>query len=216
NDKTPYGQGLADEAEKELRAKGATIVQSEGIDSQERDFTAVITKIQTLKPDAIYFGAVYGQAGPFVKQLRDKGITTPIVGGDGYDSEDLIKLAGSGASDIYFTTIAPPVEVVPAAKTASVNFQKAFGTALQGYGVMAYDAAKVVLEGILNASKAAGGKVPTRAQVETSIRSGSYPDLLTGPVKFDKNGDRTTAKMYVIAVKDAKRSTAGTINVIRK
>lgn len=216
NDKTPYGQGLADEAEKEMKSKGVTIVQSEGIDSQERDFTAIITKIQTLKPDVIYFGGLYGQAGPLAKQLRDKGIQIPLIGGDAYDSEDLIKLAGSGATNIYFTTVAPPVEDFPAAKTAAANFQKTFGSDLQGYGVMSYDAAKVVLEGILNAYKAAGNKVPTRAQVETSIRSGSYPDLLTGAVKFDKNGDRTAAKMYVIAVKNGKRSTAGTVNVTRK
>ena len=57
---------------------------------------------------------------------------------------------------------------------------------------------------------------PTRAQVETAVRSGTFKNLTTGEVKFDKNGDRMTAKMYVIAVKDGNRSTAGTVNVIRK
>lgn len=216
NDKTPYGQGLADQAEKAMKAAGATIVQSEGVAAEERDFTAVITKLQALKPDAIYFGGLYGQVGPFLKQVRDKGINTPVVGGDGFDSEDLIKLAGSGASNVYFTTVAPPVESVPAAKALAANYQKTFGVGLQGYGVMSYDAAKVVLEGILNAAKMAGNKTPTREQVETSIRSGTYKDLMTGEVKFDKNGDRMTAKMYVIAVQNGKRSTAGTLNVIRK
>ncbi|MFC3861283.1 branched-chain amino acid ABC transporter substrate-binding protein [Deinococcus antarcticus] len=216
NDKTPYGQGLADQAEKAMKAAGATIVQSEGVAAEERDFTALITKIQALKPDAIYFGGLYGQVGPFLKQVRDKGINTPVVGGDGFDSEDLIKLAGSGASNVYFTTVAPPVESVAAAKTLAANYQKTFGAPLQGYGVMSYDAAKVVLQGILNAYKLAGNKLPTRTQVETSIRSGTYKDLMTGEVKFDKNGDRMTAKMYVIAVQGGKRSTAGTLNVVRK
>ena len=216
NDKTPYGQGLADQAEKAMKAAGATIVQSEGVAAEERDFTALITKIQALKPDAIYFGGLYGQVGPFLKQVRDKGINTPVVGGDGFDSEDLIKLAGSGASNVYFTTVAPPVESVAAAKALAANYQKTFGAPLQGYGVMSYDAAKVVLQGILNAYKLAGNKLPTRTQVETSIRSGTYKDLMTGEVKFDKNGDRMTAKMYVIAVQGGKRSTAGTLNVVRK
>ncbi|RJF72048.1 branched-chain amino acid ABC transporter substrate-binding protein [Deinococcus cavernae] len=216
NDKTPYGQGLAEQAEKAMKAAGATIVQSEGVTAEERDFTAVITKIQALKPDAIYFGGLYGQVGPFLKQVRDKGINTPVVGGDGFDSEDLIKLAGSGASNVYFTTVAPPVESVPAAKALAANYQKTFGAPLQGYGVMSYDAAKVVLRGILNAYKLNKNKVPTRPQVETSIRSGTYKDLMTGEVKFDKNGDRMTAKMYVIAVQGGKRSTAGTLNVLRK
>ena len=215
NDKTPYGQGLAEQAEKAMKAKGATVVQSEGVAAEERDFTAIITKIQALKPDAIYFGGLYGQVGPFAKQLRDRGIQTPIVGGDGYDSDDLTKLAGTGANNIYFTTVAPPVDAVPTAKITAAAYQKTFKSDIQGFGVMSYDAAKVVLTGIMNAYKAAGNKVPTRAQVETAVRGGTYNNLLTGQVKFDKNGDRTAAKMYVIAVKNGARSTAGTVNVRR-
>ena len=216
NDKTPYGQGLAEQAEKAMKAKGVSVVQSEGVAAEERDFTAIITKIQALKPDAIYFGGLYGQVGPFAKQLRDKGITTPIIGGDGFDSDDLVKLAGSGATNIYFTTVAPPVDAVPAAKNAAAAYQKTFNQEIQGFGVMSYDSAKVLLQGILNAYKLNKNKVPTRAQVETAVRSGTFKNLTTGEVKFDKNGDRMAAKMYVIAVKDSARSTAGTVNVIRK
>jgi len=215
NDKTPYGQGLAEQAEKAMKARGASIVQSEGVAAEERDFTAVITKIQALKPDAIYFGGLYGQVGPFAKQLRDRGIQTPIVGGDGYDSDDLTKLAGTGANNIYFTTVAPPVDAVPTAKIAAASYKKTFKSDIQGFGVMSYDSARVLLMGIKNAYKTAGNKVPTRAQVETSVRTGTYNNLLTGQVKFDKNGDRTSAKMYVIAVKNGNRSTAGTVNVKR-
>ncbi len=215
NDKTPYGQGLADEAEKAMKAKGVEIVQSEGIAGEERDFTAIITKIQTLKPDAIYFGGIYGQVGPFAKQLRDKGLTLPIVGGDGYDSEDLVKLAGTGASNIYFTTVAPPVDIVAAAKVTAASYKKTFGSDIQGFGVLSYDSAKVLLQGILNAYKKNGNKVPTREQVETSVRSGTFK-AVTGDIVFDKNGDRKTAKMYVVALKDGSRTTAGSVNVTRK
>ena len=215
NDKTPYGQGLADQAEKAMKAKGVTVVQSEGVAAEDRDFTALITKIQTLKPDAIYFGGLYGQVGPFAKQLRDKGIQTPIVGGDGYDSDDLTKLAGTGANNIYFTTVAPPLDAVPAAKALASSFQTSFKTDMQGFGLMGYDSAKVVLQGMLNAYKAAGNKVPTRTQVESAVRTGTF-NVVTGQVKFDKNGDRQTAKMYVIAVKNGARSTAGTVNVVRQ
>ncbi|GGI71686.1 branched-chain amino acid ABC transporter substrate-binding protein [Deinococcus wulumuqiensis] len=217
NDKTPYGEGLASEAEKRLRAQGVQIVQSEGVAAEERDFTAIITKIQALKPDAIYFGGLYGQGGPLAQQLRAKGIQTPLVGGDGLDSDELAKLAGAaGANNIYFTTVAPPLDSVPAAKTMAANFKKAFGTDVQGYGIMGYDSAKVVLQGILDAAKKNGNKAPSRAQVESAIRSGTFKNLLTGTVQFDKNGDRKAGKMYVIALKNSKRSTAGTVNVIRK
>ena len=80
---------------------------------------------------------------------------------------------------------------------------------------MAYDSAKVVLTGILNAAKANGNKVPTRAQVEKAVRGGSFKGL-TGDIKFNASGDRTSAKIYVEAIKGGKRSTATTLNVTRK
>ena len=215
NDKTPYGQGMAAEAEKAMKAKGVRVVQSEGVPAEDRDFTAVITKIQALKPDAVYFAGLYGQIGPFTQQLRAKGIQTPIVSGDGLDSPDFIKLAGQNVSNVYFTSLAPSLSVVPAAKKVADQYQKTFGAPIQGTGIMAYDSAKVVLTGILNAAKANGNKVPTRAQVEKAVRGGSFKGL-TGDIKFNASGDRTSAKIYVEAIKGGKRSTATTLNVTRK
>lgn len=215
NDKTPYGQGMAAEAEKAMKAAGVRVVQSEGVAAEERDFTAVITKIQTLKPEAIYFAGLYGQIGPFTQQLRAKGVQTPIVSGDGLDSPDFIKLAGSSVSNVYFTSLAPSLSAVPAAKKVADQYQKTFGAPIQGTGIMAYDSAKVLLTGILNAAKANGNKAPTREQVEKAVRNGTFKGL-TGDIKFNANGDRTSAKIYVEAIKNGKRSTTATLNITRK
>ncbi|WP_135229148.1 branched-chain amino acid ABC transporter substrate-binding protein [Deinococcus fonticola] len=215
NDKTPYGQGLAAEAEKAMKAKGATIVQSEGVAAEERDFTAVITKIQALKPDAIYFGGLYGQIGPFLKQLRDKGVKVPLMGGDGLDSPDLVKLAGDGANNVYYTSLTPDTNSIAAAKTLAANYKKSFGIDMQGTAVVSYDAAKVILQGILNAYKANGNKVPSRTQVETAVRKGTFKGLLTGEVSFDAGGDRTNAKMYIAGFRDGKRVNVGVANIKR-
>lgn len=215
NDKTPYGQGMAAEAEKAMKAKGVRVVQSEGVAAEERDFTAVITKIQTLKPEAIYFAGMYGQIGPFTQQLRAKGIQTPIVSGDGLDSPDFIKLAGNSVSNVYFTSLAPSLSAVPAAKKVADQYQKTFGAPIQGTGIMAYDSAKVLLTGMLNAAKANGNKAPTREQVEKAVRSGTFKGL-TGDIKFNASGDRTSAKIYVEAIKNGKRSTTATLNISRK
>lgn len=215
NDKTPYGQGMAAEAEKAMKAAGVRVVQSEGVAAEERDFTAVITKIQTLKPEAIYFAGLYGQIGPFTQQLRAKGIQTPIVSGDGLDSPDFIKLAGNSVSNVYFTSLSPSLSAVPAAKKVADQYQKTFGAPIQGTGIMAYDSAKVLLTGILNAAKANGNKAPTREQVEKAVRNGTFKGL-TGDIKFNANGDRTSAKIYVEAIKNGKRSTIATLNITRK
>ncbi len=214
NDKTPYGQGLADQAQKEMEGKGVQIVTSEGTE-EKSDFSSIISKIKLLKPDAIYFGGLYGQVGPFAKQLREQGVNIPIMGGDGFDSDDLLSLAGPGAANIYFTTVAPPVEAVPAAKAAATRYKAAYKKDIQGFGIMGYDSAKVVLAGIMNAIKANGNKLPTRTQVESAVRKTNLTSgLLTGSIDFNSVGDRTTAKMYIISINSQlKRSTAGTVNV---
>ncbi|ULH15065.1 branched-chain amino acid ABC transporter substrate-binding protein [Deinococcus sp. KNUC1210] len=214
NDKTPYGQGLADAAQKEFQAKGVQIIASEGTE-EISDFSSIITKIKLAKPDAIYFGGLYPQVGPFAKQLREAGVSIPIMGGDGYDSPVLLTLAGPGAKDIYFTTIAPPLAVVPAAKAIAARFKATYKADIQGYGIMGYDSTKVVVNGILNAIKANGNKLPSRAQVEDAIRKTNLTTgTLTGPIDFNSMGDRMTAKMYVRQVNDnLQLSTAGVVNV---
>ncbi|GGR07155.1 branched-chain amino acid ABC transporter substrate-binding protein [Deinococcus ruber] len=214
NDKTPYGQGLSDAAQKEFQAKGVTIAASEGTEERS-DFSSIITKIKLSKPDVIYFGGLYGQIGPFAKQLRESGVTTPVMGGDGLDSPDLLTLAGAGAKDVYFSTIAPPLNVVPAAKTVAVRYKAAYKKDIQGYGIMGYDSATVVVKGIMSAMKANGNKLPSRAQVESAIRKTNLTSgTLTGPIDFNSVGDRVTAKMYIRQI-DAKLNvtTAGTVDV---
>lgn len=203
NDKTAYGEGLAQEVEKALKAKGVQVIANEGTE-EKSDFSSIIAKIKLNRPDAIYFGGIYNQVGVFIKQLRDAGIDAPVVGGDGLDSSQLAVIAGAGANNIYFTTVAAPLEALPAAKVFATNFQKTFNRPAQGFGAFGYDAAKVALQGILNAARANGNKVPSRQQVETAIRKGSYTGLLSGSVSFNSEGDRKAATLYVMKVDNGK------------
>ncbi len=85
---------------------GGTLAIEESYDDKATDFSAQITKIKALnpKPDFYYVAAMPYNIGPIVKQFRDAGITGPIVGGDGYDTPDLVKVAGPSTSSVYFTT----------------------------------------------------------------------------------------------------------------
>ena len=217
NDKTPYGQGLADAAEARMKSKGVAIAFSEGSD-EKSDFSSIITKIKSSGADAIYFGGLYGQVGPFAKQLREAGIAIPVMGGDGYDSPDLLSLAGTGAKDIYFTTVAPPLAAVPSSRLIASRYKAAYKKDLAGFGIMGYDSAKVVLSGVMGAIKANGGKLPTRIAVETAVRKTNIAKgTLTGAIEFNSVGDRTSAKMFIIQVKPVSGkldfSTAGTVTV---
>lgn len=212
NDKTAYGEGLAKEVEKALRAKNIQVVANEGTE-EKSDFSGIVSKIKLQRPDAIYFGGIYNQVGVFIKQLRDAGIDTPVVGGDGLDSSELATIAGTGANNIYFTTVAAPIDALPAAKVFAANFKKTFNDEAQGFGAFGYDAAKVVLQGILNAARANGNKAPTREQVEAAIRKGTFTGLLSGRVSFNSVGDRTAATLYVMNVQGGKYRLATRIPV---
>lgn len=213
NDKTAYGEGLAAEVEKFLKSKGVTVVGSEGTE-EKNDFSSIVTKVQALQPDAIYFGGIYNQIGVFAKQLREAGVNVPLMGGDGLDSGELLTIAGNGAKNIYFTTVAAPLSELPAAKRFSDAYKKAFNDDPQGFGAFGYDAAKVVLEGMLKAVRDNKNKLPSRAQVQTAIRANRVTGLLSGTVQFNSVGDRRDAKLYVIKVNDQLKFTpAGSVNV---
>lgn len=213
NDKTAYGEGLAAEVEKALKAKGVTVVTNEGTE-EKSDFSSIIAKIKLQKPDAVYFGGIYNQVGVFVKQLRESGVATPVIGGDGLDSGELPTIVGTAnANNIYFTTVAAPITALPAAKVFATSYQKTFNDAAQGFGAFGYDAAKVALQGILSAVRTNGNKLPSRQQVETAIRKGNFTGLLSGNVSFNSVGDRKAATLYVMRVTAGKFSLSTSIPV---
>ncbi|UBV41595.1 branched-chain amino acid ABC transporter substrate-binding protein [Deinococcus taeanensis] len=212
NDKTAYGEGLANEVGKTLKTRGVKVIVNEGTE-EKSDFSSVIAKIKLQKPDAIYFGGVYNQVGVFLRQLRGAGLATPVVGGDGLDSSELSTIAGAGANNVYFTTVSAPVEALPAAKAFAARYQKAFKTAPQGFAVFAYDAARVALQGVLSAAKANGGRVPSREQVEKAVRAGTYTGLLSGTVKFNAAGDRQSARLYVMKVMKGRTTLSTSLTV---
>ncbi|MBZ9753362.1 ABC transporter substrate-binding protein, partial [Deinococcus sp. HMF7604] len=106
----------------------------------------------------------------------------------------------ANANNIYFTTVTAPLSALPAAKVFATSYKNAFRDELQGFGAFGYDAAKVVVQGVLNAVRANGNKLPTRTQVETAIRKGSYTGLLSGKVTFNSVGDRKEASLYVMSI----------------
>ncbi|GAA5448414.1 branched-chain amino acid ABC transporter substrate-binding protein [Deinococcus depolymerans] len=211
NDKTAYGEGLANEVERRLKADGVKVLTNEGTE-EKSDFTAVIAKIRLQKPDAIYFGGVYNQVGVFLRQLRGAGVMVPVVGGDGLDSSELSRIAGPGARDVYYTTTAAPVDSLPSARTFAAAYRKTFGTAPQGFAVFGYDAARVALQGVLAAARANGNRAPSREQVERAVRRGTYTGL-TGTVAFNSVGDRREAKLYVMKLSGSRATLSTTVKV---
>lgn len=199
NDKSAYGQGLAEAFRDAALKLGAVIPPNAFVGTEERsNFIPVITQIMAFGPDLVYFGGTYDQIAPFTKQLRERGLKTPILGGDGLESGDYITLAGAAnTSNTYYTTVAGPVSMFPKAAALAAGFKAQYSKNLEGFGIYAYDCAKIILSALEKTIKANGGKKPTRDAVTAAVRAINY-DGMTGKVTFDEKGDITTADYYIL------------------
>ena len=97
HDKDTYGRGFADEVRlnlKKMRAKGIKEVMYEGLTRGEKDFSALVTKIKSVKADTVFFGGVHSEAGPLVRQMRQQGLKAHFVSGDGIVSDEMVVTGG--------------------------------------------------------------------------------------------------------------------------
>lgn len=198
NDKTAYGQGLTDFFKKRAVELGAQIVGDVGTE-EKANFSAVINQIRLARPDTIYVGATYDMAGPFARQLRAAGIKVPLVGGDGLDSGEFVRLAGDGAINVYYTAVGGPVSSFPRAKSFVASYKTKFGKDTEGTAVLSYDAANIILNAIEAAIKANGGKLPERSAVAAEIRKQKISGI-SGDIEFDSKGDPKIGTYYVLGV----------------
>jgi len=197
HDTTDYGQGVAQFFREEAERLGLTVAGFEGTQEQAV-FDSLITPILAENPDVIYFGGIYSQAGPFFRQARDRGITAQFLGPDGLDSSELANLAGDALEGTYYTTVAGPVSIYPAAATFASDYQAEFGEPVQPFGAQSYDAAGLCMAAITKAAVDAGAK-PTRAQVVEALKS--MPELqgIVSSYQFTEKGDPAEAAYYILA-----------------
>jgi len=201
HDKTTYGQGLAEEFRKRLEALGGRTVAFVGTEEQA-NFVPIINQIRGARPtpELVYFGGIYSQIGPFVKQLRERGLRTRLMGGDGLDASEFVRLAGKeNAAGTFYTTVAGPVSAFPKAREVAQKFKQKYGKDIEGFGIYAYDAANVILMALENAIKASGGRKPTRELVAQEVRKVRMEGL-TGSIEFDDKGDNKKARYFVMQV----------------
>ncbi|GER68925.1 branched chain amino acid ABC transporter substrate-binding protein [Weizmannia acidilactici] len=196
-DKTAYGQGLADAFKAAAEKLGAKIVGYESITVGEKDFNGVLNSVSSAKPDLVYFGGLYAEGGLIVKQARAKGIDVPIMGGDGLDSSTYVDIAGGAVKNTYLTSVAGDVSKTSEGKKFAENYKNKFRKNVESYSAYAYDAMGVMLKGLENAIKANGGKIPTREQVRDAVRAiKDYKGVVT-EVDFDSKGDNKYAKVFI-------------------
>jgi branched-chain amino acid transport system substrate-binding protein len=199
HDKTAYGQGVAQFFQATTLGMGMKVLGFEGTE-EKANFDPIITPIIARKPDLVYFGGIYDQAGVFFKQARAKGLKAQFLGPDGMDSGELAKIAGDAIVNMHYTTVAGPATVYPRAAKFAKDYKAKFGKDPEPFAAQAYDAAALGLKALENAIKAAGKKKPTRDQVTGEIHKIKGFQGLTGKFTFDSKGDPVPATYFIIKI----------------
>jgi branched-chain amino acid transport system substrate-binding protein len=202
DDSGAYGVGLADAFQGQIEKKGVKVLGRDRLDPKAADYAAVLTKIKSLNPEAIYYGGVLQAGVKVAKQAYD--IVPKMIkgGGDGVQGPEMLTAVGYPANEGWYATVASP-HVTEDAKMAEwvKAYKTKFNVDPDDYAVTAYDAAMVILAAIKQVTD--GGKEPTRDAVRDAIQSVKV-DTLQGPVAFDSNGDLQDKTISVFQIKQDK------------
>ncbi len=190
HDKTPYGQGLADETKKALNAAGVTEAMYEGVNVGDKDFSALIAKMKEAGVTLIYWGGLHTEAGLIIRQTADQGLKAPLFSGDGIVSDELASIAGDAVIGTL-NTFAPDPRKNPAAKEVVEKF-RAGGFEPEAYTLYSYATVQIIAQAI-----AKTGSADDAQKVAETIKSGGPWKTVLGDLGFDEKGD-ITAAAYVV------------------
>ena len=207
DDRTAYGQGVAQEFVKGAKAKGVQVVAQQYTSDKATDFNAILTSIKAKNPDVVFFGGMDAVAGPMLRQMKALGINAKFMGGDGICSQTLIQLAGDALGDDKIVC-AEAGGVEEAQKKRMDEFRaayrKKFGTDVQIYAPYVYDAVMLMVE----AMKKAGSAEPAKYLPE--LAKTNYNGI-TGKIAFDAKGDIKNGALTLYTFKNGQRVRLGVV-----
>lgn len=202
DDRTAYGQGVADEFEKGVKGAGGKTVAREFTNDKATDFTAILTTLKGKKPDVIFFGGMDAVAGPLIRQAKQLGIKAKFVGGDGICTAELPKLAGGAMEDSQaYCAEAGGVEGEQKKDLDAfkAKFKAKFNADVQIYAPYVYDAVNVMVAAMVKA-----GSTEPAKYLPVLAKTSGYKGV-TGIVSFDEKGDIKNGALTLYTYKGGNR-----------
>lgn len=197
DDRSAYGQGLADEFIKSVQANGAQIVAREYTTDKAVDFTAVLTSIKGKHPDLLFFGGMDPQGVPMAKQLKALGLNVKFVMGDGGYTPKFLDLAGDAADGVYASLPGVPLGQMPGGKDFSQRYEAKYKLPIQLYAPYCYDAVNVMIAAMQKAASADPVKyLPELAKI-THVG-------VAANIAFDEKGDIKGGAVTLYQVQQGK------------
>ncbi|MFH8892409.1 bifunctional serine/threonine-protein kinase/ABC transporter substrate-binding protein [Streptomyces sp. NPDC017949] len=201
DDNSPYGTGLASGFKAEFTKLGGMVVGADHVDPADTTFSGLAAKVRASGADAVYFGGYSATAGPLSQQLKQAGVSVPLMGGDGIFDQRFLTTNTKAEGDLT-TNIGVPAENLSAGADFLSRYREAgYPEPAGSYGPYAYDAAWTVIEGV-KAVVAAAGRLPAdaRSKMPQAVAGLSF-DGVTGRVAFDAYGDTLDRRLTVYAVR---------------
>jgi branched-chain amino acid transport system substrate-binding protein len=181
DDKSTAGKGIADEMRKAFVAGGGKPVLVGEINPGEKDYSAVVSKIKMLGADLLYYGGQHTEAGLLVRQMRDQGVNTVLMGGDGISSSEFAAIGGPGAEGTLMTSFPDPATHADAKDVVADLAERK--VAPESVTLYAYAATQIIADAIAKV-----GKADPKGAADY-LHSGATVRTVLGPISYDKKGD---------------------------
>ncbi len=193
--KNDYSTGLEKVISEVFTRFGGKIVATQSYQEGDQDFNAQLTSLKGSNPEVIFVPGYYNDVGLIAKQARDKGITVPLIGGDGWDSEQLYKIGGTDLNGSYFTNHYSPFDTAPNVVKFVNDYKKRYNSTPDALAATAYDAANIMFDAIKRAKSLSGTDIRDALQA-----TNAFPGV-TGTVTFNQNRD-AVKPIVMIEIKD--------------
>jgi branched-chain amino acid transport system substrate-binding protein len=197
HDKTAYGQGVAEEFKKKFEADGGTVLAFDGINVPDKDFNALLTRLNGLHPQLIYFGGDYAGGGLVVRQARGLGEKAVFILSEANYDPEFLRVAGSAAEGAYVTFLGSPPDLLPSAKAFITAYKQRYPSdEMKAYDHYGYEAMSILLSQLRQYG-------PDRAKIADGLHHLHYNGVL-GETQFDEKGDTLNKIITLFQVKDGK------------
>ncbi|HWS74787.1 MAG TPA: branched-chain amino acid ABC transporter substrate-binding protein [Quisquiliibacterium sp.] len=201
DDRSAYGQGVADEFVKSVKAAGGAIAGREYTNDKATDFSAILTKLKAKKPDLVFFGGMNAVAGPMLRQMKQLGMQVKYMGGDGICTGDMPQLAGDGMADgqvICAEAGGVEGDQLKVMEDFKARFKAKFNMDVLLYAPYVYDATMTMVAAMQKADSTDPKKyLPELAKIKY--------EGITGTIAFDSKGDIRNGALTLYTFKGGKR-----------
>lgn len=202
HDNSAYAKDLADFAKASVEKAGGTVVAYEAINPEEKDFSALATKLKSVGPDATYFTGYYAAGGLMVKQFKQKGVPGLFLAGDGSFSEDIIKIAGADNAEGILITATPTAEFIEGAEAFATEYKQTYNLAPGPFSALSYNAVNLLADALKRANST------DREAIKKAIKETKDFQALGQTISFNEQNTLDSSNFAVLKVAGGKFTLA--------